>query len=89
MSLRFEEPPPRTWRQGRVDHRAAAAALRKRPGEWAMVGTYASANAACGAAHRIKTGTYRAYVPTGTFEATTRTVDGEARLYVRYMGQRP
>lgn len=88
--IRFEELPPaplnsRTDRQN--FHARAADALRSRPKEWALVKTAGTAQAASAAAHQIKSGRLKAYNPPGTFEATARKVDGEYRVYVRYVGE--
>ncbi|MFE7659656.1 hypothetical protein [Streptomyces celluloflavus] len=57
--------------------------LRQRPGQWAIVerGRQSSARAS-----RIK-GRLVLFRPAGSFEATTRTVDGEMRCYARYVGE--
>ncbi|WP_030777270.1 hypothetical protein [Streptomyces sp. NRRL S-920] len=65
----------------------AAAALKQRPGQWGIVGTYKSIGSASGAGLRIKQGIAAAYRPAGAFEAVARTVHGEARLYARFVGE--
>lgn len=95
--LRFEDPPTRraapgthapTTRRGSVlKHRAIAAALRERPGEWALVGTYCRINSSSTMATRIKMGQLSAYRPAYAYDATARTIDGEYRLYIRYRAE--
>jgi hypothetical protein len=86
--FRFEELPidGRTTTRQRHEHYKAAAALRERPGEWAMVRTAATSNAARSAASQIREGRLTAYRPAGEFDATSRTVGGEFRVYARYVG---
>ncbi|WP_157868857.1 hypothetical protein [Streptomyces atriruber] len=67
----------------------AAAALKQRPGQWGIVGTYKNIGSASGVGIRIKRGATAAYRPAGAFEAVARTVHGEARLYARYVGEGP
>jgi hypothetical protein len=75
-------PAPRP----RARHRPAADALRARPGEWAHVTTHSTAQSSASLAYAIRAGKYAAYTPAGHFEARARTVDGEHRVYVRYVG---
>lgn len=94
--IRFEDPPPRRIadgppapalpsRRGKgLKHWAIAAALRSRPGEWAFVGTYAQRSAASTIAIRVVRGELAAYQPAYAYDAVSRTVDGEYRLYARY-----
>ncbi|MGW7785982.1 hypothetical protein CFC35_05460 [Streptomyces sp. FBKL.4005] len=85
--FRFEEPPAdaRTTKRGH-DHFKAAAALREQPGRWALIRTTPTSQAARSAAHQIRDGRINAYLPAGSFDATSRTVDGEFRVYARYIG---
>lgn len=92
--VRWEAPPPRvrTNLKGichpHVRSRVIAADLRERPGEWALVRIYGTDRTAAGSARSaaavIARGHNAAYGPAGAFEAVTRTVDGEVRLYARY-----
>lgn len=68
-------PPPDTRgsRDADVDHAATAAALRRRPGQWAWLIGFASASV-------VRTGA--AYRPSGSYEAVVR----HGHLYVRYIG---
>lgn len=84
--FRFEEPPA-DGRAGRgYDHGAAAAAMRERPGAWALIRTTQTSQAARSAANLIRNGRLAAYLPAGSFEAMSRTVNGEFRIYARYVG---
>lgn len=85
--FRFEEPPAdgRTTKKGR-DHFKAAAAMQERPGEWAMIRTAATSQGARNAAHQIRGGRILAYLPAGTFDAVSREIDGEFRVYARFIG---
>ena len=83
--LKFEAPPSQrriTW--GR--HHEVARKLKAKPGEWAVVGVYNASNTAASIARQVKRGVLTAYAPAGSFEAMSRTVDGEYRAYARYVG---
>ncbi|WP_413800117.1 hypothetical protein [Streptomyces iranensis] len=72
-------------------HHAIAAALKERPGEWAVVQRSVSAAGAGSTAQAIRTAKLAAYAPAGSFEAVSRTVkgengDGEHRIYARFVG---
>lgn len=83
MNLTWETPP--------TTHRGPEAGkyvevfetLRGRPGEWARLDTGLKSLASLSTP--IKNGDLVG-CEAGEFEATTRTVDGESRLYVRYVG---
>lgn len=81
--LLFEEPPARADRH---KHHEAADELRKRPGEWAVVATYHAMATAHSVAQAIKKARLGAYAPAGAFEAKARTVDGQRRVYARFVG---
>lgn len=80
--------PPR--HEGRTYHRhqQIAKSLRDRKGEWAHV-TYNSARAATHAASKANRGGILAYTPAGDFEAVYRQIDGEYRMYIRFLGDGP
>lgn len=84
----FEPLPPRTGGPKRRTRELAtiAAALVKSPGEWARVGVYRNAASAASMASVIKRGRMAAFQPHGAFEAASRTVDGQARVYARFVG---
>lgn len=88
MSLTFEDPPETTRKAGRKGmHKEAAEELRSRPGEWAIVSAYATGTSAAAMARHIMSGAVSAYKPAGSFQATARTVGGEARVYARFVGE--
>jgi hypothetical protein len=84
--LRFEGPPPVRTASLKGRHIAAAKQLEERPGEWGIVGVYAHSGSASAVARQVRAGLIPAYAPPGTFEAKARTVNGEARVYARYVG---
>ena len=80
--------PPR--REGRTYHRheLVAKRLKARKGEWAWV-VYNSPRGASHAASKASLGETPAYAPAGDFEAVYRLVDGEHRMYIRFLGDGP
>lgn len=85
--LRFEEPPPKSNRPGKqTKHERIASKLIARPGEWACIGTYSTAPSSNSIAHMIRHGKATAYQPAESFEAVSRLVNGEHRVYARYVG---
>lgn len=86
----FEDLPE--TRQGGGHHRPSkhhkiAEQLRERPKEWARVHISASRSGADSTAHQIRVAILRAYSPPSAFEAKARTVDGQHRVYARYVGE--
>lgn len=80
-------PHAQSGKGGRsTKHTAIAAELKARPGEWARIETSTSPNAASSMANHISGARLKAYAPAGSFEAVSRTVDGEYRVYARYVG---
>jgi len=85
--IRFEDPPgARSAATGR-DWTAAAAVLRKEPRRWAIVAVCPNAVTAASTANNIRRGQVAAMRPVGAFEAVSRTVDGEYRVYARWVGE--
>lgn len=83
----FEDLPESRGGAGRPSkHVTISAMLRDRPGEWARVHTSRTRSGADSIAHQIRTGLLPAYAPSKTYEAKGRTVDGEYRVYARYVG---
>jgi len=76
-------PPPAETKHGKI-----ARALRGRPSEWAVVQRVASIARAASAAQAIRSAKLNAYEPAGAFQAVARTVEGEHRVYARYIGER-
>jgi hypothetical protein len=87
----FEPLPPRVSRPKRRTRELATitAALRQTPGAWARIGTYRTPASAASMASMIRHGRRPAFGPEGTFEAAARTVDGQHRVYARYVGDTP
>jgi hypothetical protein len=86
--LKWEEPPHADQRRpgGAKRHAEVAAQLKSRPGEWARVAAFDKDTRSRTYAHYIRRGGLAAYRPDGSFEAVSRTVDGEYRVYARYVG---
>lgn len=90
VRFQFEEPAPLVPRT-RATRGAFADALRARRGVWALLGQHATSGAARQDAYEIR----RAIRPTnagfadGVFEAEARTLVGEHRVYVRFVGGGP
>ncbi len=90
MSAIVWEEPSFPESDGRVQvprWQVEAGELRSRPGDWALLCTKRSRSAAKSMAHDIKTGVLRAFLPAGSFTAVSRKVDGEFRVYARYVGE--
>ncbi|MFE7972957.1 hypothetical protein [Streptomyces shenzhenensis] len=70
--------------------RAFAAALRSRPGVWALLGKYPTPGTMRQAAYEIRHASNRRtaqpFAPAGSFEAVSQSLGGEYRVYVRYVG---
>lgn len=82
------EPPPRAGGEIRASHKEAAAQLRTKPKRWAKLGShYTTAISAAATANTIRTGATGAWKPKGAFEAHSRTIGSEHRVYVRYVGE--
>lgn len=87
-TITFEPLPKNNWkgRGPRGKHAAIAAQLRERPGDWAHILTLPATNSANSMAYAIRNGNLGAYTPAGAYEAKSRTIDGERRVYARYVG---
>lgn len=85
--LVWEDPPPAAKRGETRGHDAIARLLEKRPGEWAIIFLYETAAGASTMAAYIRSARIVAYEPKGFFEAHARTVEGEHRVYARYVGE--
>lgn len=80
--LRWEEPPEayKSTQRSKV-HQSIAAELKAQPGRWAVLEIVS-----IGLAAQIRRGDIAAYRPGGSFEARARVIDGERRIYARYVG---
>jgi hypothetical protein len=85
--IRWEDPPPRAGSCGGYDWCAIVAALRGHPRRWALVATYAGTQTAAAVAGDLRVGGIKAAGPAGCVEAVARTVDGQSRVYARYVGE--
>jgi hypothetical protein len=83
--VNFEPLPDTAGRRNK--HEAIAAELRARPGAWAHILTVAAQGTATSMAYMVRVARFKAYGPAGTFEARSRTIDGEFRVYARYVGK--
>jgi hypothetical protein len=87
VEVRFELPAP-TIPLPPDARNAFVAALRARPGVWALMGQHSSPGSARQMAYTIRWSLRtRTFQPAGAFEADAKTVMGEHRVYVRYVGQ--
>lgn len=85
VRLLLEEPTPLTpCRRASLD--AYAAELRNNPGRWSLMGRRDTGGAARQWAYEVRTALRASFSPAGAFEADARTVCGEHRIYVRYVG---
>jgi hypothetical protein len=88
ITVRFDEPAHDALRRPE-SLQAFADALRARPGEWALLGKYSTQGAMRQASYEIRIVRERkdrVFAPAGSFEAESRTMLGEHRVYVRYVG---
>lgn len=86
--LKWEDPPGgQGGRRDGVAHKDISAKLRRQPGKWAHVLTYGSARTSGSVAGIIRTGRTSAWQPARHYEATANKVDGEYRVYARYVGE--
>jgi hypothetical protein len=81
--IRFEDPP----NLRRHDNTGISAALKAAPGRWAVVAVFDDNTGSRAYAGSMRRGARKAFRPAGTFEAASRLVDGENRVYARYVGE--
>ena len=87
-TIRFEEPPADSRSSGQYPSNGeVVAALKARPGEWALIRTVSSVSSATSTAYQIRSARLSAFAPAGSFEAVSRTTNGEYRVYARYVGE--
>ena len=79
------EPLPASFKP-RTDWAAVAAQLREHPDAWAVVKVCRSRGNAATTAMRIRKGQIPLTCPAGHFDAESRLVDAEYRVYARYVG---
>lgn len=89
IKIKFEDPPARgggrEW-SPKGTHEGIAALLKMKPLKWARVQTLSTVQSAANQADAIRNAKLTAYAPAGSFEAVSRTVDGERRVYARFVG---
>lgn len=83
MELHWEEPP--SQRQAPAKYGHIFEAVKERRGDWARVDIPGLKNPSNFAAN-TRSGRVQGSKPAGSFDAVTRMVDGERRLYIRYVG---
>lgn len=83
----------RLTKRPRVDHKAAARALRAQPGVWLVVGDYRNSVSADNIARRIRAGypighanDGTPYLPARAYESRTELVEDGTRVHARYTG---
>lgn len=89
MTVNFipgDPPSSRSRQPGTGINYDIAAKLRTRPGVWAHVRTFNSGQNAANYALLVRTGRVVAFTPSGTFEAVSRKVGDEQRVYARFVG---
>lgn len=86
--VRWEDPPSanRSANRRKRQWEPRLLPLMEQPKRWAVVRTYPTAKQAYDAVGNLRGAGYRRYLPSGRWEFTSRTVDGEYRLYARYLG---
>jgi hypothetical protein len=88
--IRWEDPPkPGQQSNNALPYRPAFAdELIRHPKRWAVIATYEPAKRknAYAYAYLIRNGKMAWAAPAGTFETICRAVDGEQRVYARYVG---
>lgn len=67
-------------------YRERAAVLRQTPGEWGTVAVYDSGPTARQSAYRLRTGAFKAFRPTGLWEAEAFAQDGTHAVRARFIG---
>lgn len=84
--FRWETPPAKGQLRRRTKYAPIAQQLRRSPGRWALIRTcHNMATARC-LASALRRGQMPAFRPLGSFEALHRMVDGEPRVYARFVG---
>ena len=82
--VQFGELPQKTHGESHGSlHAAAAAALRQRPHEWALIHSAETRGTASSTASHVRHGGLGCFRPAGTFEATVRGRD----VWARYIGE--
>lgn len=81
----WSDPPAAAGTSATTSRQRKAAALRERPGQWAIIARGGDNRRTLVTA--IRTGKVPAFMPTHDWEAVSRKVGGEVVVYARYVGQ--
>lgn len=87
--VEWADPPPDPRRSSSAEgkrYTEFAGTLKANPGRWARFPYDYSDGGACVAQQKIKNGRAEYWRPAGSFEATTRQIDGRRVVFVRYVG---
>jgi len=80
--------PPGLERRPHTDHGPLVAAMKSKPGQWAMVGSeYASPASASSMANSIRVALSSTWAPRGSFEAVSRKQGAKYTVWARYVGE--
>jgi hypothetical protein len=83
--IRWEAPPVERVKPRRIaEWDGVASDLRARPGEWALIAVGVEHTNTAG---QINAARIRCFAPAGAFEAQRQLVDGEIRVYARYVAE--
>ncbi|MFD9445007.1 hypothetical protein [Streptomyces sp. NPDC060001] len=83
-TIRFEDPAHHALRSDESLN-VLVAALKERPGVWALLGKYGTQTVMRQTAYEIRRGLRRHFAE-GGFETESKTMLGEHRVYIRYAG---
>lgn len=86
MSVIRWEDPPASKGMAVHDWPAIGAQLVAAPGKWALVAVCPNGATAGSTARHVRDGKYDSLRDLGVFEAKSRTVGGEYRVYARFVG---
>jgi hypothetical protein len=86
--IQWAEPPPSRShaKKEATKWTRIADELRRKPGAWAHVENKPNGHRAAQTANLISVGKYSG-MPAGQFEAVSRQVDGQFRVYARFVGE--
>lgn len=84
VELTFEEPAELIPAPAECE--MIAKGLRANMGEWYLIGRSETAGAARQRAYMFRLGQQTGFGPPGAFESESKTLFGEFRVYVRYVG---
>ena len=84
MGIRWEDPPPQRTGRGSGKWQAIVQPLREHPKRWAILACFPTCDQAANIAVSLRSGVRK--TGPGRFEFAARTVDGEHRIYGRYLG---